>query len=74
MRTSIYKINYILPFLFTTFLYGQRPTHSPNPQNNTPIDFNNLFDVIVFIVLPIAMFIFYFLWRKQEKKNKGNKN
>lgn len=74
MRTSIYKINYILLFLFTQFLYGQRPTNSPNPQDNTPIDFNNLFDVIVFIVLPIAMFIFYFLWRKQVKKNRENKN
>jgi hypothetical protein len=74
MRTSIHKINYILIFLFTPFLYGQRPTHSPNPQDNTPIDFTNLFDVIVFIILPIVMFIFYILWRKQVKKNKDNKN
>ncbi|HCE54798.1 MAG TPA: adenylosuccinate synthetase [Lutibacter sp.] len=54
-------------------MYGQRPTHSPNPQDNTPIDLNNLFDVIVFIVLPILMIIFYILWRNQVK-NKGNKN
>jgi hypothetical protein len=64
MRTPIFKINYILVFLFTTFLYAQKPTHSPNPQDNTTIDFNNLFDVIVFIVMPILMFIFYIIWRK----------
>lgn len=74
MRTSILKINYILVLLFTTFLYAQKPTHSPNPQDNTPIDFNNLFDVIVFIVLPILMFVFYIMWRKQVKKNRDNKN
>jgi preprotein translocase subunit YajC len=55
-------------------MYAQKPTHSPNPQDNTPIDFNNLFDVIVFIVLPILMIIFYILWRKQVKKNRNHKN
>jgi len=74
MRASIHKIKYATLFFFTPFLYAQKPTHSPNPQDNTPIDFNNLFDVIVFIVLPILMVIFYILWRKQVKKNRDNKN
>jgi heme/copper-type cytochrome/quinol oxidase subunit 2 len=74
MRPSIPKIIYTALFFFTPFLYAQKPTHSPNPQDNTPIDFTNLFDVIVFIVLPILMFIFYFLWRKQVNKNRGNKD
>lgn len=74
MRTLIHKIKYTALFFFTPFLYAQKPTHSPNPQDNTPIDFNNLFDVIVFIVLPILMFIFYIIWRKQVKKNRDNKN
>lgn len=74
MQNSIHKIKYAVLFFFTPFLYAQKPTHSPNPQDNTPIDFNNLFDVIVFIVLPILMFIFYIIWRKQVKKNRDNKN
>ncbi|MDP3945127.1 MAG: hypothetical protein Q8Q51_04460 [Lutibacter sp.] len=73
MLTSIFKFRNIVLFFFTGFIYGQRPTHSQNPQNNTPIDFNNLFDVIAFVVLPIVVIIFYFLWRKQVK-NKSNKN
>jgi len=73
MLPSIFKFRNIVLFFFTGFIYGQRPTHSPNPQDNTPIDLNNLFDVLVFIVLPILMIIFYILWRKQLK-NKGNKN
>jgi heme/copper-type cytochrome/quinol oxidase subunit 2 len=71
MLPSIHKFKYVALFFFTAFIYGQRPTHSQNPQNNTPIDLNNLFDVIVFVVLPIVVIIFYFLWRKQVK-NKGN--
>ncbi len=74
MRTSTHKINYILIFLFTPFLYGQQPTHSPNPQNNSPLEFNNLFNVIVFIVLPVVIFILYLVWRKQVKKDRDNKN
>lgn len=74
MLPSIHKMIRIALFFFTGFIYAQQPTHSPNPQNNTPIDLNNLFDVIVFIVLPIGIFIFYFLWRKQVKDNRDNKN
>lgn len=74
MRPSIHKFKNIALFFFTGHIYAQRPTHSPNPQDNTPIDFNNLFDVIVYIIMPIVMLIFYFLWRKQIKKNRDNKN
>ena len=74
MLPLIHKFKYISLFFFAPFLYAQKPTHSPNPQDNTPIDFNNLFDVIVFIVFPVGLFIGYFLWRKQVKKKKENKN
>jgi len=73
MQPLIHKFKYASFFFFTSLIYGQRPTHSQNPQDNTPIDLNNLFDVIAFVVLPIVLIIFYFLWRKQVK-NKSNKN
>jgi heme/copper-type cytochrome/quinol oxidase subunit 2 len=73
MRPSIRKFKYIALFFFTGIIYGQLPTHAPNPQDNSPIDLNNLFDVIVYIVLPVGMFILYFLWRRQVKKNRENK-
>ncbi|MFO7672133.1 MAG: adenylosuccinate synthetase [Lutibacter sp.] len=73
MLTSFFKFRNIVLFFFTGLIYGQRPTHSQNPQDNTPIDLNNLFDVIAFIVLPIVVIIFYFLWRKQVRKT-NNKN
>jgi heme/copper-type cytochrome/quinol oxidase subunit 2 len=73
MRPSIHKFKYIALFFSTGFIYGQLPTQAPNPQDNSPIDLNNLFDVIVYIVLPVGMFILYFLWRRQVKKNRENK-
>lgn len=54
------------------FVYAQQPTHSPSPQNNTPINLNNWFDVVVFIVLPIVLFVLYFFWRKNVRIDKDN--
>lgn len=60
--------------LFVNILTAQQPTHSPGPQNNSPIDLNSWFDIIVFIILPIAMIVFYFIWRRQVKMGKKNES
>lgn len=60
-----------LLFIFFSFLAAaQQPTHVPSPQNNSPINLNSWFDIIVFIVLPIILIVIYFLWRKQVKNDK----
>lgn len=64
----------IVTLLFTTSLWAQQPTHVPSPQNNTPIDLNNWFDVVVFIVMPLLMVFLYFLWRRQVKMDKESEN
>lgn len=68
------RIIYIVTLLFTTALLAQKPTHVPSPQNNTPIDLNNWFDVTVFIILPLVMVFLYFLWRHQVKMDKDAEN
>ncbi|MEP5254253.1 MAG: adenylosuccinate synthetase [Winogradskyella arenosi] len=50
-------------------IFIQTPTAAPTPGSSSPIDFNSTFDIIVFIVLPILMIVFYFIW-KQQKNNK----
>ncbi len=65
-----------LKFIFLAIITGlnvvaQQPTHVPSPQNNTAIDLNNWVDVLIFIVLPIALILIYFLWRKQLKKEQN---
>ncbi len=47
----------------------QLPIGTPNPDDNKPIDVSDPFDIIVFIVLPILVIIFYFV-RKRQKNNK----
>ncbi|GBF21156.1 hypothetical protein GQ41_3216 [Arenibacter algicola] len=47
----------------------QLPIGTRNPDDNSPIDLTSAFDVIVFIILPILVIIFYILWRKKKKKN-----
>lgn len=53
------------------FLLLQLPIGTRNPDDNSPIDFGNAFDVIVYIILPVLMLIFYILWRKKKKKDKN---
>lgn len=48
----------------------QLPIGTPNPDDNTPIDFSDPFEVIVFIVLPILAVIFYLLWKRQKNNKK----
>ena len=49
----------------------QLPMGTPNPDDNSPIDLTNPFDVIVFIILPIFMIVFYVFWRRNKKRG-GN--
>lgn len=48
----------------------QLPIGTRNPDDNDPIDLTSPFDIIVFIILPILMLIFYILWRKKKKQDK----
>lgn len=55
--------------LYTIFTF-QLPIGTPNPDDNTPLDFSDPFEVIVFIVLPILAIIFYVLWKRQKNNKK----
>ncbi|MEQ8218902.1 MAG: adenylosuccinate synthetase [Arenibacter sp.] len=48
----------------------QLPIGTRNPDDNNPIDLTSAFDVIVYIILPILMIIFYIIWRKKKKQDK----
>lgn len=73
MRNTISNIKKIVSVLFFTTIvsavYGQRPTHSTSPES-TPIDLNNWFDIVVFIIFPIVIVAFYVVWRRKVRKEK----
>ncbi len=48
----------------------QSPTSTPNPGDANTLDLSNPFELIVYIICPIAILIFYFLYRKQNRNNK----
>lgn len=54
---------------FSLFTF-QAPEGIPKPSDNEPIDFTELPNVIVFIVIPILVLIFYFLWKKGKSNRK----
>lgn len=47
----------------------QLPIGTPNPDNNSPIDLTSPFDVMVYIILPILVIIFYIIWRRKKRDN-----
>lgn len=52
-----------------SLLLLQVPSSTPNPGDTSPIDFSNPFEVIVYIIAPILLVIFYFVYRKKQKKD-----
>lgn len=46
----------------------QTPKGTPNPGESKPIDLSDPFEIIVFIILPILIIVFYLIWRN---KNRG---
>ncbi len=51
-------------------LLAQLPIGTRNPDDNGPIDLTSIFDVAVYIVLPILMIIFYIIWRRKKKRDR----
>jgi len=52
----------------------QIPTEVPHPDNNTPLDFSDPFELIVYIIIPVVMLLFYFFLRKKKKQRKKDEN
>lgn len=63
-----FLINFL--FYFPFVLLAQVPQDIP--VDSKPVDFNNPWNYIVYIVIPILLLIFYIWWRKNRPgKNEG---
>ncbi len=51
----------------------QIPTDVPNPDNNTPINLNSMFEVLLYIVTPVILILVYFYLRRKAKNSKDEK-
>mgnify|MGYP006188934655 CR=1 FL=1 len=62
------RLTALFTLLFlSTVAFAQIPTEVPKPSEE-PIDLSNPADVIIYIILPLSMILFFFLWRKKRKK------
>lgn len=70
MRRFILSIQIVFVILFTQLkqLAAQVPSNlpagDPEPLPFTPVN------IVIYIVLPVALFIFYIWWLKQRKKKR----
>ena len=64
------KISLAAIFLIFSFVgHAQKATEANRPQDS-PVDFGNPTNVILLIVIPIAFFILYLIWRNVQKKDR----
>ncbi len=54
------------------FYFLQLPMGSRNPDDNNPIDITDPFDLIMYIILPILLLIFYLLWKRNKKNDRDS--
>ncbi|MAW95447.1 MULTISPECIES: adenylosuccinate synthetase [unclassified Leeuwenhoekiella] len=52
---------------YNFFTIFQLPPGTQNPDDNIPVDFNEPFDLIVFVILPVVLIALYIIWRKKRK-------
>lgn len=68
------KIPTLLILLATPlFSLAQIPTEVPKPQDNTPLNFSDPFEIIMFFILPIVFIVLFFIWRGKKKRDAEDK-
>jgi hypothetical protein len=59
--------------LLNVFLLLQVPQGVPNPANSEPLTLETPFDYILFVGMPILIFIGYLFWRRRKKQREKEK-
>lgn len=67
------SVVFALLVLNSMALLAQRPTHVPGPQGPVRF-FETPANIIMYIVLPLAILVFYLMWQKWLRKNQRDKD
>jgi hypothetical protein len=67
MRFTLFIISAVLLSL-NTFAQSQELVK----LDNDPVDFSNPLNILLYIVFPIVLAVFYFWWLKQQRKEREN--
>jgi len=74
VNTNIYKSCCMLLFMFSSgFLNAQIASAAPSPVDNEPLKIDSLENVIIYIILPIIIIVFYIIYLKRIKAKKQQK-
>lgn len=64
---SIAGITWIIMFL-TAFMTVAVQIPQDIPHQSEPVDFTSPLNILLYIVLPVIMVVYYYLWRKNQRK------
>lgn len=66
-----YKIAGLITLFFSLATFAQKPTMAPKGDHD-PVDFMQIENVILYIVIPIVFLILYFIWRSKKRKERNS--
>ncbi len=70
MRPLLLSVILMIVYFFTSF--AQRPTHVPGAGEPARV-FESPVTVVIYIVIPLLIGVFYVLWRRKIRKEKEQK-
>ena len=69
MKRSLYIVGVFLLTQITT-VHAQIPRFVPNPAYNSPVDWSNPSDLVIYLILPIIFIILGLIsWNHRKKGN-----
>lgn len=49
----------------------QLPIGTPSLDNNTQIDLSNPFDLMMYVIIPFLIIVFYIIWKRNKGRDKN---
>ncbi len=73
--SNLNRIGILLSLLLCAlFTYAQTPRNVPKPQDNEPLTLNDPAEIIIYVAIPVAAIILYFVLKRKRKRDQGRNN
>ncbi|UNY98213.1 adenylosuccinate synthetase [Zhouia spongiae] len=60
----------LLKNLCYLLLIFQAPEEIPKDSDNDPVDFTAFENILIYIIIPILIFVLYFVWRQMKQRER----
>ncbi|ETN95626.1 hypothetical protein SAMN04487906_0977 [Zhouia amylolytica] len=65
---------FINAYISILSILHQAPQEIPKESDSEPVDFTDFDNILIYIIIPILIFILYFAWRQMKKRERDRRN